>query len=101
MLGRWVKEHRESEDNQAFRGNSKLTTEQKEIKQLKTENKRLQMERDICTRKVVGWSMSSRMKSQLVYDALQIAIWRRQPKTGRSTIRIVAHSMSVRCFAGC
>ena len=34
---------------------------------------------DLCTRKVVGWSMSSRMKAQLVCDALQMAIWRRQP----------------------
>jgi transposase InsO family protein len=37
---------------------------------------------DLCTRKVVGWSMSSRMKAQLVCDALQMAIWRRQPKAG-------------------
>jgi len=47
MLGRWVKEHRESEDGQAFRGNGKLTSEQEEIKRLKAENKRLEMERDI------------------------------------------------------
>ena len=47
MLGRWVKEHRESEDGQAFRDNGKLTPEQEEIKRLKAENKRLQMERDI------------------------------------------------------
>jgi len=31
---------------------------------------------------VVGWSMSSRMKAQLVCDALQMAVWRRQPKAG-------------------
>ena len=37
---------------------------------------------DLCSRKVVGWSMSSRMKAQLVCDALQMAIWRRQPKAG-------------------
>ena len=47
MLGRWVKEHRESEDGQAFRGNGKLTPEQEEIKRLKAELKRLAMERDI------------------------------------------------------
>ena len=47
MLGRWVKEHRNSEDGQAFRGNGKLTPEQEEIKRLKAQNKRLQMERDI------------------------------------------------------
>ena len=37
---------------------------------------------DLCTRKVVGWSMSSRMKSQWVCDALHMAIWRRRPKAG-------------------
>ncbi len=37
---------------------------------------------DLCSRKVVGWSMSSRMKKQLVCDALQMAIWRRRPKAG-------------------
>ena len=37
---------------------------------------------DLCSRKVVGWSMSSRMKAQLVCDALQMAIWRRRPKAG-------------------
>ena len=47
MLGRWVKEHRESEDGQAFRGNGKLRPEQEEIKKLKAEVKRLEMERDI------------------------------------------------------
>ncbi len=37
---------------------------------------------DLCSRKVVGWSMSSRMKAQLVCDALHMAIWRRRPKAG-------------------
>ena len=37
---------------------------------------------DLCSRKVVGWSMSSRMKAQLVCDALTMAIWRRRPKAG-------------------
>jgi len=37
---------------------------------------------DLCSRKVVGWSMSSRMKAQLVCDALQMAIWRRKPEAG-------------------
>ena len=37
---------------------------------------------DLCSRRVVGWSMSSRMKAQLVCDALRMAIWRRQPKAG-------------------
>ena len=37
---------------------------------------------DLYSRKVVGWSMSSRMKASLVCDALTMAIWRRRPKEG-------------------
>lgn len=37
---------------------------------------------DLCSRKVVGWSMSSRMKAQLVCDALTMAIWQRRPVAG-------------------
>ena len=47
MLGRWVKEQRDSEDGQAFRGNGKLTPEQEEIKKLKAQVKRLEMEREV------------------------------------------------------
>jgi transposase len=46
MLGRWIKESK-NEDGQAFRGNGKLTPDQEEIRKLKAENKKLQMERDI------------------------------------------------------
>ena len=46
MLGRWVKEA-QSDEGQAFRGNGKLTPEQTEIRQLKEENRRLKMEKDI------------------------------------------------------
>jgi len=37
---------------------------------------------DLCSRRVVGWSMSSRMKAKLVCDALQMALWHRGPKAG-------------------
>jgi transposase InsO family protein len=37
---------------------------------------------DLCSRRVGGWSMSSRMKARLVCDALQMAIWWRRPKAG-------------------
>ncbi len=46
MLGRWVKEQ-ESDDGLAFRGNGKLTPEQDEIRKLKAQVKRLEMEKDI------------------------------------------------------
>ena len=42
---------------------------------------------DLFSRKVVGWSMSSRMKAQLVTDALQMAIWQRRPEAG-----LIVHS---------
>ena len=37
---------------------------------------------DLCSRKVVGWSMGSRMKAQLVCDALTMAVWNRRPGEG-------------------
>ncbi|SDW60889.1 Integrase core domain-containing protein [Nitrosomonas eutropha] len=37
---------------------------------------------DLFSRKVVGWSMSSRMKAKLVYDALQMVVWQCQPQVG-------------------
>lgn len=42
---------------------------------------------DLYSRKVVGWSMGSRMKAQLVCDALTMAIWQRQPDAG-----LIVHS---------
>ena len=46
MLGRWVKELQEDE-SEAFRGNGKQTSEQALLRQLREENRRLKMERDI------------------------------------------------------
>ena len=37
---------------------------------------------DLYSRKIVGWSMSSRMKAKLVIDALRMAIWQRKPEKG-------------------
>lgn len=37
---------------------------------------------DLYSRMVVGWAISERMTSQLVIDALQMAIWRRKPPRG-------------------
>jgi len=52
MLGRWVKEHK-TEDGQAFRGNGKLTLEQEELRTLRAQVKRLQMEKDILKKATV------------------------------------------------
>jgi transposase len=40
-------------DGQAFRGNGKLTAEQLEIRQLREENRRLKMEKDILKKATV------------------------------------------------
>ena len=37
---------------------------------------------DAFSRRVVGWSIADHMRSELVVDALQMAIWRRRPPTG-------------------
>ena len=37
---------------------------------------------DLYSRRVVGWSMGSRMKAKLVCDALTMAIWQRRPSPG-------------------
>ena len=52
MLGRWVKEQ-QADDGQAFRGNGKLTPDQEEIRKLKTQVKRLEMEKEILKKATV------------------------------------------------
>jgi putative transposase len=37
---------------------------------------------DLHSRKIVGWSMSNRMKRKLVIDALLMAVWQRKPDRG-------------------
>ena len=37
---------------------------------------------DLYSRQIVGWSMSERMHSKLVNDALLMAIWQRKPAKG-------------------
>lgn len=59
MLGRWIKEA-ESDDGQAFRGNGKLTPEQEEIRQLKAQVKRLEMEREILKKATVFFAKETK-----------------------------------------
>jgi putative transposase len=42
---------------------------------------------DLFSRKIIGWSMSSRMKASLACDALKMALWQRRPNTG-----VITHS---------
>ncbi len=37
---------------------------------------------DTHSRRIVGWSMNSHMRTELVVDALEMAIWRRKPSAG-------------------
>ena len=37
---------------------------------------------DLSSRRIVGWSMSERMKADLVCDAVKSAYWRRKPPAG-------------------
>jgi putative transposase len=37
---------------------------------------------DCFSRRVVGWAMADHLRAELVVDALDMAIWRRQPATG-------------------
>ena len=60
MLGRWVTEHQQSDDGQAFRGNGKLTPEQTEIKKLRQQVKRLEMEKDILKKATVFFAAETK-----------------------------------------
>jgi transposase len=59
MLGRWIKED-ENEDGQAFRGNGKLTPDQEEIRKLKAQVKRLEMEREILKKATVFFAKETK-----------------------------------------
>ena len=59
LMGRWVKEYQQ-EDCHAFRGNGKLTPEQEEIRQLREENKRLKMEKEILKKATVFFAKETK-----------------------------------------
>ncbi|GKS90601.1 hypothetical protein AVTE2539_14570 [Acidovorax sp. SUPP2539] len=42
---------------------------------------------DLCTRKVVGWSMKATLGREPAFDALLMAVWRRKSQQG-----ILVHS---------
>jgi len=59
MLGRWVKES-QAGGGQSFRGNGKLTPEQEEVRRLKAQVKRLQMEKDILKKATVFFAAETK-----------------------------------------
>lgn len=59
LLGRWVKEHQVG-DGQAFRGNGKLSEEQEELRALKAQVKRLEMEKAILKKAAIYFAAETR-----------------------------------------
>ncbi len=41
---------------------------------------------DVCTRRIVGWAMANHLRTALILDALNMAIWQRRP------IEVIHHS---------
>lgn len=59
MLGRWIKEQ-QADDGRAFQGNGMLTPEQEEIRNLKAQVRKLQMEKDILKKATVFFAKETR-----------------------------------------
>jgi putative transposase len=55
-----------------------------DIKQIRTGEGRLYLAavRDLFSRRIVGWAMNSHMRSELVVDALEMAVKARRPPSG-------------------
>jgi len=58
MLGRWKRESNEQED--AFRGNGRLTPDQLELRRLQAENRQLRMEREILKKATAFFAKESK-----------------------------------------
>ena len=59
MLGRWIQQF-ESEDGQSFRGNGKLSPEQEQIRKLKNQVKRLELEKEILKKATVFFAAETK-----------------------------------------
>lgn len=59
MLGRWIQQF-ESEDGQSFRGNGKLSLEQEQIRELKNQVKRLELEKEILKKATVFFAAETK-----------------------------------------
>ncbi len=59
LLGRWMREE-QSDSDQAFRGNGKLTKEQEELRKLKHQVRRLEMEREILKKATVFFAKEAK-----------------------------------------
>ncbi len=70
VLGRWIKENQADDNGQAFRGNGKLTPDQKEIRRLKIENKQLKLERQIIKHPAASSEVLTTLINLLVFNQL-------------------------------
>lgn len=59
LLSRWVREYK-TDEGSAFRGRGKLRPEQEELHQLREENKRLKMEKDILKKAAVFFAKETK-----------------------------------------
>ncbi len=59
MLSRWAKEF-DPQEGQAFRGNGKQTPEQEEVRKLKAQVRRLEMEKDILKKATVFFAAETK-----------------------------------------
>jgi len=60
LLGRWLREYREGNTETSFRGKGNSTPEQKEIKRLKSQVKKLEMEKDILKKATVFFAAQTK-----------------------------------------
>jgi len=60
LIARWIQEHQADDSGQAFRGNGKITPEQAEIRQLKEENRRLRMEKEVLKKATVFFAKETK-----------------------------------------
>jgi putative transposase len=51
---------------------------------------------DAFSRIVIGWSIADHIRSELVVDALQMAIWKRRPPEGALGRRLAVHELGLR-----
>ena len=60
LITRWIQEHEADDSGQAFRSNGKLTPELKEIRDLKAQVKRLQMEKEVLKKATVFFAKETK-----------------------------------------
>lgn len=63
LISRWIKEQTANKE-EAFRGNGTLTSEQLELRQLREENKRLKMEKEILKKAAVFFANETNLNTR-------------------------------------